>query len=918
MGLALLASVVAIVSNTYLSNRQRTLMQDNLPAGPLARKVVGSSNFIAALAPSFPDVQSQADLDELAAALKAELAAMSEDLQALQGFFPDITQDQDAAALAALRNTIGLLVDGTRRKLGLQKRLAENQIRNSETLSELADILAGQSDIARVRVTATIADLYENPDQARDNLDRLADVDFFAYDRHVELDGAIERAGFLLLRVPLMETVEPLTALGHELEKQFTFAKSRVRFLSSKAAQRRVADLLQGLETELGATGSIAVRSRLLEEETWLRALVNEVRSQSVDLNRITDRHLQTVGAQVLAAQADAEALGRGISLSLVVVLALLVGAAIYAWYLARTRVVERLRGVAEHIDALAHEDYARDIPVTGTDEIGSMEKSLHVLRRRAARSRKLRDALEVAVKERTGQIVTEMEAHDAARAEAEAANRAKSEFLAMMSHEIRTPLNGVIGMLRLLEGDLDDAELGARMSTARVSAEHLLSLSNDLLDYASTESRQMTAQNVHFDLRDLVGQLGSYLGVAGEAKGLDVAVSLPTSAPPALYGDLPKIRQIVVNLLSNAVKYTKTGRVDLAVDHAAHPETGAPVLSFAVSDSGIGIAARDMDYIFDAYGRGHMRDVGNIQGMGLGLSISRRLTEVLGGALSVESKPGQGSRFTLTVPLEMGDLAQVEVTREEALRASFDKHVLLVEDNSVNRMVARGYLDRLGCRVDEAETGQQGIDLARSGCHDILLLDLDLPDMSGQEVAVALAMDRQAGLRIVVLTAHHISDTPEERARLGVDGILTKPISPRALSSYLDEAAPEATPEEITATHAALEGDLEDLGREVVAEILGEYLAQSEQLMGEIKLALAKAPDAERSETVRKLAHKWKGAAANFHLTALCEALTGLEEAARSGDALPADAPDLMARHQDAQDLLRRLAARYEILLPG
>lgn len=889
VSLAFLTSLIAIVSNSYLSTQQRALMQDNLPAGQIARSIVESANFVSALAPSFADVRTQEDLEELSLSLDRAMVILEQGLTELESFFPKPTREQDVQVLTELRNTVANLVALTRRALQNQRLLDRQQGQTTEHLQQLAALLSSQADIARVRVTATIAELYDASNPPHENLDRLADVDFFSYERHVELEGAVEQSGFLLLQVPLQHSRDALKTLQADIEEQLTFSKTRVRFLSSKAAQERVSTLLTALQLELESGGSVALKTQLLRQRDRLDQLVIRARRQTTSLNGITDRHLQSVLVKVLQAQKKVQDLGRTVALGLFLLLVLLAAAAVFSWHFARNKVVRRLRGVAEHIDALAQEDYARDIPVTGGDEIGQMEVSLHLLRRRAAQSRKLRDELESTVKERTGQIVTEMNAHDAARAEAEAANRAKSEFLAMMSHEIRTPLNGVIGMLRLLEGEMTDGVGADRLTTARVSAEHLLNLTNDILDYASTENRKLTAQNLHFDLRELVGQLGSYLGGSAEAKGLRFSVTMAPTAPVAMLGDLSKIRQIVVNLLSNAIKYTSEGHIDLVIDHAVDSETGRHVLSFSVLDSGIGIAANDMDYIFDAYGRGHMRDVGDIQGMGLGLSISRRLTEVLGGLLTVESAPQQGSRFTFTVPLREGDITQVVTSRDMALQAELGKHILLIEDHAVNRMVARGYLERLGCSVEEAETGAIGLQKGKSAHIDLILLDLDLPDMAGQEVAQRLRRGRRACPPIFALTAHYLDDSVAERDRLGVDGILTKPISPRALTAALSREAldePSAMSADTSlancptssATLSGLQADLEDLGRKLTEEILTEYIQQTEKSM----LVLQQVPPTADRELIRKTAHKLKGAAGNFHLTDFCQALARIEEQAQ------------------------------------
>ncbi|MCV0429480.1 MAG: response regulator [Roseibium sp.] len=915
VSLAVLTSLIAIGANSYLATQQRALIQDNIPAGTLAWKLVGSANFISALAPSFADIQSSKDLNSLRSSLERELDELNTDLAKLDLLFPSRTRHQDQETLAVLHRTIADLVLVTGQKLRLQSHMRDWQLSTTELVSELDDILSGQVDIARVRVTATIADLYDSRADIAANLNRLADVDFYAYDRHLELSSATDKVGFLLLQIPPQSTAAALLQIKRETSDAIGVAQSRLSYLSSKTAQTRVSAILQTLNASLEHDGGVPLRSQMLDNELRLDDLITSVRPHTDALVNIASNHLRSVQAAVITSQAKARDLERNILIGMIAVFLVLAGAAVYLWRLARRQVVVRLRGVAEHIEALAHEDYGRDIPFTGNDEIGQMEKGLHVLRRRAARASKLRDELESAVKKRTGQIVTEMQAHDAARSEAEAANRGKSEFLAMMSHEIRTPLNGVIGMLRLLESDMLDEGRSSQVTTARASAEYLLNLTNDLLDYASTETNRVTLQNSHFDLRDLVGQLGSYLGVSAEEKGLNSSVELAEGAPAALYGDVPKIRQIAVNLLSNAVKYTHKGHISLSIDHAAAPDGDGFVLSFAVQDTGVGIAAEEMTYIFDAYGRGQGRKHGDIQGMGLGLSISRRLTERLGGLLSVESELGKGSCFTLTLPLEQGDLSQVVSTREQALRAAINKTVLVVEDNAVNRMVAYGYLDRLGCKITEAETGESALEEAVKAPHDLVLLDLDLPDMSGQEVALKLRAQLPECPPIVALTAHNLEDTPSERARLGVDGILTKPVSPRALSAYLGQVSshPDSNSEN-TSTFAALQSDIDELGADVTQEILDEFVKQAVALMTELQAALSTG----NHKMAERTAHKFKGAASNFRLDQLCAELAALEKATREKNRQDNATRELTKTWEAALETLEVAARSLGLQLPG
>lgn len=885
VSLLVVVSVTSLTTNHYLASRHRTLIESNLPAAALAREISDESLYVATLAPAFPRIGGLGELRSLTASLNRELEGLERDFASLARHFPDMQDQRARIALQNLRQAVGRLTALSERRLSMGRDLAMRSAQVAELLARLDEIVSTQTDIARVRVTAAIADLAEGGAEPwLEGLDRLADVDFFAFDRHVELGAAIDRAGLLLVRVSDIGSHEELAAARAEIDRNLELAGRRIAYLPSSSAHEQAAGLLGRLRAETGAGGSFDVMSDYLKALAVTDIALGAVPENVAVLTGFSGRLLEQVETATRELQVRTIQLGGRLSTGLLIVLILAVAASALAWQFARRRVVERLRGVAGHIAALGQEEYDHAVPVTGDDEIGQMERSLDALRLQAAEARGLRAELEATVIKRTGEIVAEMKAHDAARAEAEASNRAKSEFLAMMSHEIRTPLNGVIGMLRLVEGEAPAGGMRDQLTTARTSAEHLLTLTNDILDYTSTQEGHARTENADFDLRELIGQLAGFLTAGAEAKGLEVSVDLAGGAPPALYGDVGKIRQVVINLLSNAVKYTETGEVALFVDHAVNPRTGRHVLSFHVSDTGIGIEPRHVEMIFDAYGRkGGGRS--GIEGMGLGLTISRRLTEVLGGALSLESEPGIGSRFTLTVELEQGDIARAVSHREELFTDTLGRHVLLVEDNPVNRMVARGYLERLGCTVVEAETGLAGLEAAGGQVFDLVLLDLDLPDIPGSEVARQMRERSGEVPMLVALTAHRVDNRPETLRTLCVDAALEKPVSPRQLAAILrgEATRPDPLAGEEEATLRGLREDMADLGTEMTAEIVAEYLGQSRETLARLTRAIAEEDHAEAA----RLAHRLKGAAANYHLGELTGLLAGIEAAGRAGGPL-------------------------------
>ncbi len=677
--------------------------------------------------------------------------------------------------------------------------------------------------------------------------------------------------------MPSITTLQELETANADLSARLELAKRRVVFLPSPLAAAQATAYFLRQQQAVAPGGliglqrdKIALQASIAQDSVLLQKTVAALSGRARQAR-------DAVQAEGLAQIAVAKQRSTYVILVLVVVVVAAVIAGAMLWLYARRQLVSRLGAISRRIVAVAGGDYGAPITISGHDEIGRMEKALNILRRRARDAGRLRDSLEQAVIARTGDLVAEMQASDTARAEAEAADRSKTEFLARMSHEIRTPLNGIIGMLDLLAVDERGGARKPRILTALKSARELLDITNDILTYASGEDRGNRGNPVHFKLRELVGQMGHQLQSLAANKDLEIVIDLSDNAPLVLFGDVVKIRQIVGNLMSNAVKYTKRGVVSLTVDHAMDDRGNQPVVSFTVADTGTGMTREAIAHAFDAYTRADSAKRAGIEGLGLGLAISRNLTEALGGGLSVESAVGVGSRFTLTVPLLKGDAALADEDDTAGPQADLGHEVLVIDDHKVNLMVARGYLERFGCRVTEATTGASGLNATAKQRFDLVLIDLDLPDMRGEEVAHRIAKEGNAPL-LVALTAHLIADTPENRARLGVARIMSKPISPRALAEVLNSFAAAPVSLDHNDILASLTEDISDLGGQTTALIVQEFLEDLPRAVA----ALLTAP----ADVQRKAAHKLKGAASNFRLDQLCAALARVEAAHDGADA--------------------------------
>lgn len=380
------------------------------------------------------------------------------------------------------------------------------------------------------------------------------------------------------------------------------------------------------------------------------------------------------------------------------------------------------------------------------------------------------------------------------ALAKAEAANRSKTIFLANMSHEIRTPMNGVLGAAELLQESPLNEEQSSYLDIISKSSHALLGIINDILDLSKIESGNLDIEYTDFDLHAMVQDLYQLFADASRRKNLALTSVYQAELSTCWRGDSQRIRQVLTNLISNAIKFTDSGQIHIAVSAQELSEQRYQV-DIAVTDTGIGIPTDKLEHIFSAFRQADSSTSRRYGGTGLGLTISRRLAMAMQGDIVVDSTPGEGSRFCLSLPLTVGDARQLPDTSSLSLTRPrrFQGQVLLAEDNPVNQKITLKILQKLGFSAEVAENGDVAITMVRQQQYDLVLMDINMPLVDGIEATERIRDLAMPGSQvpILALTANAMMEDQERCLAAGMNGFVAKPIQLERLADAIAKAAP-------------------------------------------------------------------------------------------------------------------------------
>lgn len=566
--------------------------------------------------------------------------------------------------------------------------------------------------------------------------------------------------------------------------------------------------------------------------------------------------------------------------------------------------VLRPLRDVVYTARALEHGDFNVRSPDSGAGEVRLLGRVLNRMAKAIAdRERELKAAKEVA---------------ENALSEAKLANSAKTDFLATMSHEIRTPLNGIVGYTeRLLDEPLKPQQR-RYAELIQIAASALLTVANDVLDFSSIEADRITLQQEPFSLISLIDNTVSIVSSGAEKKGIPIRTEWDANIPGMLLGDETRLRQILLNLLNNAVKFTREGHITACAQYKGHSDRGE-VIRISVIDTGIGIAPEKRDRLFKRFSqvdRSVRREFG---GTGLGLAISKRLIELMGGEIGVDSQEGRGSTFWIEVALPRTEYKAPKQSDVKNLPRTAPARILLAEDIEVNQELARMLLEAAGHEVDMVWNGSEAVVAVREKAYDLVLMDIQMPGMDGitatREIrALPAPLNR---IPIIAMTANVLPQQVRQFKEAGMDDHIGKPMKREDLLRKLAEWLPADESSEPASEEAALpavpvqtpaafnEKSFADFKDMMGAERVGHWLGRFDE---QLQVFVADEATILDRDQLAKKAHALISQAALLGFTGLAEHCTALEQACNGGGDLSQPVEDVRLAAREVSVMIARL----------